>query len=238
MSLRRDEMSNTKMFLAAAHVVLNLVQGGAELRVDVLDLEITALKQEQTVPTPAVDYRAQAQAIAKDERIEMVTLTHGAVWGNSDPAPYVNVVLAEMEQEKKFMEGMKGLAEAIDGVREGTEKLLESKDGEPAKDGVVEPITDPKDRDNQVEDPKLTELREIQKQERDSAEYMTGQRREKLDERLADADPEVRQAHLNKFDKVAQEAADQMATKHAAQLKDFKPPPSGPPPPAPSPLER
>jgi len=204
MSLRKDEMSTTKMLLATGGIVLNLVQGGAELRVDVLDLDMAAAKQERNIVKPAIDIRAEAQAMAKEaqamakyESTEMVTLTHGAVWGASHPAPEVNVLLENMEEEKKLWEGV---ADGLAGADEQVEKLLESMDEEPAKDEVVEPIIDPKDRNNQVEDPKLAELQEVQKQERDSAEYLMGERRGKLDEAFTSLREAVRRDLALRYD--------------------------------------
>jgi hypothetical protein len=117
MSLRKDA---PKLVLIVAFIA-QLAQADIEARVDLLDSDIlTVNKEQQATGNPALGYRAEAQAMARYETIEM-TRSHGAVVENSYPDTGMTVSVEKMEAEKKSLERLAHELEGADRVLEDVE---------------------------------------------------------------------------------------------------------------------
>jgi hypothetical protein len=134
MSLHKEEISKFEMLLGATRIALALTQPYVEMQADLVELDIAAVQHEQAV-SAAMELQAEVQAMAKYESTEMVTLTHGAVWGEAQPPTYETVVLENLEAEHKSLEELGDILDGADHIAD----LLESMDEEPAKGEAAEP---------------------------------------------------------------------------------------------------
>jgi len=117
MSLRKD----AKTLALVVAFIAQLAQADIEVRVGLLDSGLHIVnKEQQATGNPAVGYRAEAQAMARYETMEM-TPSRGAVLENAYPDTGMTVSLEKMEAEKKGLERLAHELEGADRVLEDFE---------------------------------------------------------------------------------------------------------------------